>query len=169
MKEKELFDYKVVENEGSKSITIDGLGFLVNSEITDLVIPSEIDGIPVTCIADCAFERIETLLSVTIPDSVVDLRESVFAECVNLESVKISNNSNLICVGPGAFYGCSSLTNIVLPNGIMYICCGAFQHCASLRTINIPDGTLSIDDFAFENCTKLSNVIIPDSVIYLEV
>ena len=64
----------------------------------------------------------------------------------------------------GAFYGCSSLTRITLPDGIINIGANAFNGCSKLTDIIIPDGVKSIGDYAFENCSSLESVTIGDSV-----
>ncbi|MDE6775588.1 MAG: leucine-rich repeat domain-containing protein, partial [Ruminococcus sp.] len=46
-----------------------------------VVIPSEIDGLPVTGIGDYAFFDCSGLTSVTIPDSVISIGESAFGDC----------------------------------------------------------------------------------------
>ena len=42
-------------------------------------------------------------------------------------------------IGEGAFYNCSSLTNITIPNGVTSIGNKAFNDCASLKSVTIPN------------------------------
>ncbi len=67
-------------------------------------------------------------------------------------------------IGEGAFYGCSSLTSIVLPNSVTSIVESAFQGCTSLTSITIPDSVTSIGESAFADCSGLTSISIPDSV-----
>ena len=67
-------------------------------------------------------------------------------------------------IGDSAFYGCSSLTNITIPNSVTSIGNGAFVRCTSLESITIPDGVTSIGEWAFLDCTSLESVTIPDGV-----
>ena len=67
-------------------------------------------------------------------------------------------------IGSEAFSGCSSLTSIIIPDGVTSIGNRAFQHCDSLPNITIPDSVTSIGDYAFTYCTGLTSVTIPDSV-----
>lgn len=64
----------------------------------------------------------------------------------------------------GAFYNCSSLININLPDSITSIRGYAFYGCSSLENITLPDGVTSIGMWAFRDCTSLTSIIIPDSV-----
>lgn len=59
----------------------------------------------------------------------------------------------------------SSITNVVIQEGVSSIGDYAFYECDSLTDINIPDGVTSIGEEAFGDCTNLSSVSIPDSVI----
>ena len=55
-------------------------------------------------------------------------------------------------IGSYAFYGCSSLTSINIPEGVTAIGGAAFQNCSSLTSINIPEGVTAIETSAFEYC-----------------
>lgn len=63
-----------------------------------------------------------------------------------------------------AFYGCSLLANIIIPNSVISIGNYAFNDCTSLTNITIPNSVTSIGDSAFRSCSKLTNINIPNSV-----
>ncbi len=67
-------------------------------------------------------------------------------------------------IGNYAFFGCSSLTSIILPNSVTNIGENAFFGCSSIPSINIPTGVINIGDFAFKGCTSLTFINIPDGV-----
>ncbi len=67
-------------------------------------------------------------------------------------------------IGEFAFYGCTDLTSITIPNSITSIGGYAFEYCTELTGITIPDGVASIGYGAFSYCTGLTSVTIPDSV-----
>ena len=67
-------------------------------------------------------------------------------------------------IGDDAFYNCSSLTSITIPNSVTSIGSYAFSDCSSLTSITIGDSVTSIGDHAFEYCTSLTSITIGDSV-----
>ena len=77
----------------------------------------------------------------------------------------IGNNAFGGCkIGNRAFYECSSLTSINIPNSVTNIGYRAFWSCKSLTSINIPTSVTNIGDSAFEECSSLTNIDIPNSV-----
>ena len=64
----------------------------------------------------------------------------------------------------GAFYGCSMLTSVTIPDSATSIGSYAFYGCSGLASITIPDGVTSIGYEAFYGCTGLTSVTIGASV-----
>ena len=71
---------------------------------------------------------------------------------------------NVTSIGDKAFYKCTSLTSVTIPDSVTSIGDYAFSGCTSLTSVTIPDSVTSIGDWAFENCTSLTSVTIPNSV-----
>ncbi len=67
-------------------------------------------------------------------------------------------------IGGGAFYYCTSLTSITIPNSVTSIGGEAFEWCEGLTNVTIPDSVTSIEDYAFYLCTNLTSVTIPNGV-----
>lgn len=67
-----------------------------------------------------------------------------------------------------AFYGCTSLQSIVIPNSVTEIGVRAFSGCTSLQSIVIPDSVTQIGELAFSDCSSVQSIIIPDSVTRIE-
>jgi hypothetical protein len=100
----------------------------------------------------------------TIPNSVTDIGYGAFEDCINLTSVTFQETSKVISIGDYAFYGCTGLTSITIPNSVTSIGKGAFEDCIGLTSITIPDSVTSIGDEAFSGCTNLTSITIPDGV-----
>lgn len=67
-------------------------------------------------------------------------------------------------IAQNAFYECTSLTSITIPNSVTSIGDCAFCNCEYLTSVTIPDSVTSIGDEAFVACSCLTSVTIPDSV-----
>ena len=73
----------------------------------EVVIPSEIDGMPVTSIGGCSFSSNKFVESVTIPDSVTEICLLAFSWCTCLKSITLPDS--LTEIGSSAFEGCKHL------------------------------------------------------------
>ncbi|MCM1132461.1 MAG: leucine-rich repeat protein [Ruminococcus flavefaciens] len=133
-----------------------------DKSVTEIIIPSEIDDLPVTTIGNGAFGKCTSLISVTIPDSVTIIDGNAFIGCTNLTSINIPDS--ITSIGYSAFFICSSLKSITIPYGVTEIGENTFSGCTSLTSITIPDSVTSIDTSAFHNCKSLLSITIPDSV-----
>ena len=63
----------------------------------------------------------------------------------------------------GAFYGCTNLKKVTIPDTYTYIGLSSFEGCTGLTQINIPEGVSYIGYNAFKN-SGLTNVVIPSTV-----
>ena len=139
----------------------------------------------VSGIGDNAFLDCDGLTSVTIPNSLISISPEAFKGCKNIKSLNIDNNdfasitffsdsrltletlvlgSSVKEVGKNAFYGCSSLKWVNIPNTVTEIGKNAFYGCESLETVVIPNSVTAIDEYAFCGCSSLSSLTIGNSV-----
>ena len=94
--------------------------------------------------------------------SVTSIGMEAFYECSGLTSVTIPNS--VTSIGGGAFSSCSGLTSVTIPDSVTFIGNGAFSHCSSLVSVTIPNSVTSINVSTFYGCSGLTNVSIPNSV-----
>ena len=73
-------------------------------------------------------------------------------------------NDGITSIGDYAFDGCSNLTSVTIGNSVTSIGSWAFDGCSSLTSVTIGNSVTSIGRSAFENCSSLTSVTIPDSV-----
>ena len=66
-------------------------------------------------------------------------------------------------IGEKAFYECTGLTSVVIPNSVTTIGSYAYS-CTGLTSVTIPNGVISIGHFAFYSCSGLASIAIPNSV-----
>ena len=89
--------------------------------------------------------------------------EYAFYDCTSLTSVIIPDS--VTNIGDCAFSGCTSLRSITIPDGVTNIGNGTFSGCTSLTSVIIPDGVANIENSTFYNCARLTSVTIPNSVM----
>jgi hypothetical protein len=89
--------------------------------------------------------------------------EVVIPESVEYEGIAYSVTS----IGWGAFYGCSGLTSVTIPNSVTSIGEWAFYVCSGLTSVTIPNSVTIIGGYAFYKCSGLTSVTIPNSVTSL--
>ena len=93
---------------------------------------------------------------------VTGIGDSAFRYCSSLTSIVIPEGVTRI--ESDAFYFCSSLTSIVIPEGVTSIGNSAFSSCSSLTSIELPSTLESIGTSAFEDCSSLTSIVIPEGV-----
>ena len=67
-------------------------------------------------------------------------------------------------IGNSAFYGCSELTLVGIPEGVTSIGTYAFSGCSNLENVDFPNSLISIETYAFNECSGFTNVYIPRNV-----
>lgn len=108
---------------------------------TEVVIPEEIDGLPVTMLHESAFAENETITSVYIPDSITVIPED-------------------------AFYHCEKLKHVRLPQTLTEIGSSALSSPCFTGVLSLPN-TLSKVGYSVFNVTGLTGLIINSSTEYM--
>ena len=92
--------------------------------------------------------------------SVTSIGESAFYYCSFLTSVTIPNS--VTSIGESAFYKCSRLTSVTIGSGVTSIGDRAFYDCSFFTSVTIPNSVTSIGKYAFYGCSDLTSVHISD-------
>ena len=104
-----------------------------------------------------------TITTITAEDlaGTTKIREYAFWFCSSLTSITIPNS--VTSIGVNAFSNCKTLTQITIPDSVTSISGFAFTSCGFTQ-ITLPNNLKSIEDSLFTSCKSLTEVIIPNSV-----
>ena len=151
----------MVGNKNWGDGTEDALTSHTYADYGDYIITCDGDKIATKVMGDTNVVQ-QTLLRVSISNSVTTIRASAFNSCYALQSVSIPNS--VTGIGDNAFNGCRALQSISIPNGVTSIWAFAFANCYALQSVSIPNSVTSIEYNAFGGCSALQSVSIPNSV-----
>lgn len=123
-------------------------------EITFSQAPTKIGGLGM-------FEDKTTLTSISLPESITSIGDEL-SRSSNLASVKLSNK--MTHIPSFAFYGCSKLIDINIPDSLIEIGECAFGDCSQIKSITLPQSVTAIGDSAFYGCYALQSVDLPETL-----
>ncbi|CAM4444025.1 leucine-rich repeat domain-containing protein [Flavobacterium terrigena] len=89
-----------------------------------------------------------------------------FNGAANIPATVVYNSQNydVSSIGSTAFFNCSGLTSITIPNSVTSIGFSALRGCPGLTSIIIPNSVTSIGQQAFESSSNLTSIVFPSSV-----
>lgn len=129
---------------------------------TEVIIPDDVLGVPVTIINYMAFYDCSSLTSVYIGDNVTEIEFDAFNGCENLENVTLP--SSLTTIGDRSFIDCKSIVNIEIPDSVTSIGSNAFQNCESLENVSLSNNITNINSYLFSGCSSLETIVLPNTV-----
>ena len=151
--------------------SIEDWAFIHCSSLTSITIPDS-----VTSIGKGAFAGCSSLQEITMPfvpytgNGTMHLGYIFGANSYSDNSSRVPSSLKKIVINGGnsiedyAFFYCTSLTSVTIPDSVTSIRYQAFYYCSSLTSITIPNSVTSIGSYAFYGCSSLTSVTIPDSV-----
>lgn len=170
---------------GNAVSNIGDSAFRACTSLTNITIPESM-----MSIGNYAFEFCTNLTSVTIPNNITSIGDYAFDDTKlsgttygnaiylgneknpylyllkttskNVSSVNIHIKTKFIA--SQAFYKCTELMSVIIPDSVTSIGASAFHDCTALTSINIPDSVSSIGWGTFYNCTELASVSIGKGV-----
>ena len=128
----------------------------------ELVLPAELDGVPVREIGDYALAFDGSVKSVTVPEGVEVIGSFAFSFCAGLETAVLP--ASLRQIGEGAFRGCVNLRRAEIPGGETILEEGAFLNCPEL-TLCVPDGSPA-RDYALDKGIPFE-ILVPERTVKL--
>ena len=125
----------------------------------DVVVPAEIDGFTVDVIGVSVFKG-DTITSLTLPETVLELRSNAVSSCENLTSVTLPQS--LAVINRMNFFSCNALSEVTIPAGVRYIGDTSFRFCDSLRKITFEGVCPAIDMDCFSVLPEDAVAYVPD-------
>ncbi len=148
-------------------------GLLLDRETGDVVIwPTANDTAEftfpdtVTQIPGLLFQNNKTLKKVYISGSVTKIGYAAFQNSA-VEEVIFADSETTCLIDSDAFNGCTALTTLRLPEGLVGIGYRAFQGCTGLTSVDLPDTVYDVADNTFAGCTALETITLPDKLTAL--
>ena len=133
----------------------------ISTRVVNAVVSSGVTALGERALADCG-----SMVSVSLPETLLTVGESCFMSSDALRSITIPNSVRSI--GLGAFTACKNLSRVTLGRGLQRIGGQAFRECSSLSSIVIPDGVKKIEYLTFSDCANLMEITIPHTVTVIE-
>ena len=180
---KDKLEYVIENNE----VTI--TGYTDSTVRTEITVPDEIEGYPVTEIADFSLFNAESLKKITIGKNVreigtwsmtnnqrlvefaVDEENEYFTA---VDGILFTKDMKTLVYYPSAKniefnkYGeAQNTTSYVIPDGVETIRSKAFYKCYYLENIKIPDTVTSIEEKAFHRCSALKELDLPSNLEFI--
>lgn len=187
----EELEWRVQEDASGKPyVEITGL---ISAEMRQLVIPAEIDGMPVTAIADMAFDGVDRngkMLAgeLVLPETITRIGERAFYQCAYI-SGELHLPAGVKAIGGHAFFGCMGLSGtltlppelqtidsfafcstcftgeLIIPDSVVSIGTQAFAECFSLEAVRLSAAMTRLEPCVFFNCSMLKKAVIPQADI----
>ena len=143
--------------------SVSGIGIFNSVSVKEapetLKLPDTLTMLPGYALADCSSSVI------ILPEKVNFIGGSLFAGCVNIETVEFPETVEQICAN-GLFRGCSGLKSVTLPEDAEYLLDTGymFSGCAGLKEVTIPGGCKYLGECTFSNCTVLSDITLKEGI-----
>lgn len=155
----EKWKYKI--NDDGLSVTVTDCLVLDS----DVVVPTEICGLPVTDLGERLFYYNPYIRSVRIPKSVRSIRKSAFEGCHDLNSIEIPNG--VFQIEDCAFSFCVNLKTVILPDSLVNVGFGAFYYCKNITCVTIGSGLRILGDYMFYNDDNIKELYFNGDILFI--
>ncbi len=183
--ESDEIEYKVENGEATV------IGVPNKATITEIVIPDEFEGTPVTKISDFAIANLEYVTKVSLGKNVKEIGVWAFSNNQHITEIAVNDENGFFCDVDGVlftkdmktllFYPIAKdlvteknqdgneiqVSTYIIPDGVETIRSKAFYKCYPLKEIIIPDSVKRIEEKAFFRCDKLSGLKLPQTLEFI--
>ncbi len=159
--------------------------------ITEIVIPDEFQGVPVTKIADFAAVNLEYVTEIKIGKNIKEIGLWAFENNQQVTSFTVDENNEYFCSVDGVlftkdmknllFYPLAKdlqtvkddngndiqVSEYTIPDGVETIRTKAFYKCGKITKLAIPDTVKNIEEKAFFRCSSLKELTLSQNVEYI--
>ena len=150
----------------------EGNAYVISNYIGEepiVVINEELYGKPITKIGKEAFKDNNNLIEIDLSENLKAINDSAFWGCTKLKSIILPDN--ITYIGNYAFAYCDNMENFHIGNNsiLQYIGKEAFRKCSSLKGIFIPKDVVTIGAKAFYICSELATVVFDKDIQLKEI
>ena len=142
---------------------------LFGSSMSDVEVPSSLKEICVTNadkIGHSSFYGFSDVEKISINCNNLSICEAyAFKDCGSLSELTLTGTfADFVEMGSDCFEDCTSLTSLVIPEGVECLEYGLFEGCTSLEEVVLPHSLKKIYNNVFNGCSSLSSITIPASI-----
>lgn len=160
--------YKIVDGEAQV------VSLPTGSTVTDIVIPDEYEGAPVTKICDFSGCNLESAEVIHIGKNVKEIGSWAFTNNQKLKEFDVSEENEYYCSVDGVLYN-EDVTELIsfpnansksyaMPDSVKIISDRAFYRCSDIESVAISANVKEIGEKAFFRCPALGNVTLPEGI-----
>ena len=148
-----------------------------SDDVTDLIIPMSIDGMPVLTISDYAFSGKTNIKNVDIPDTICTIENNIFKgtdfstfadgwllgfneNYCKTGECSLEIKEGVTGIADNSFFGYYDYIKVTLPQSLKYIGSHVFMNSEKLKSITIPENVLFIGYNAFFYCIGLKEIYV---------
>ena len=177
-------NYKIENSEATVTLVPN------KTAVTNIIIPDEYEGVPVTEIADFAAVNLEYAVKVTIGKNVKEISDWAFGNSRKIAEFDVDENNPYICDVDGVLYTKDMKTLLFyppalgvkteknadgnevqsisyeIPEGVEIIRSKAFYKCYELTKITLPSTIKSIEEKAFFRC-NIGEITLPETLTFI--
>ena len=157
---KNMTNLKALDLSEAVLSTIPNNAFDGNGWINSVILPEGISSI-----GEYAF-RGTNIRRINIPSTVTTIRRNAFIS-TPLQYLTFAENSQLKTIERYAFQKCSSLQEVILPDGLTSIGYAAFDLCTSVKKVEMPNTVTSLGAYAFASEYALKSITFSDALTEL--